>query len=85
MGGIRTALFVTIEPTSEPIARNAVHQPAALSSSGPLTFVFLSPVRLGGRLAGQMAPRYAKDQLVGHTMHMAFHDADSGMTQTVAK
>jgi hypothetical protein len=32
-----------------------------------------------------MAPRYVKDQVTGRTMHMAFHDADAGMTQTVAK
>jgi len=41
--------------------------------------------RLGGRLAGRMAPRYAKDKFVGNTMHMAFPNADEGMTQTVAK
>lgn len=48
--------------------------------------VMLLPVcRLGGRLAGRMAPRYAKDKFVGNTMHMAFPNADEGMTQTVAK
>jgi hypothetical protein len=41
--------------------------------------------RIGGRLAGRMAPRYVKDKFTGHTMQMAFHDADTGMTQTVAK
>lgn len=47
--------------------------------------MFLACCRLGGRLAGRMAPRYAKDQFAGRTMHMAFADADTGMTQTVAK
>lgn len=44
-----------------------------------------TPDRFGTKLAGRMAPRYAQDQLAGHTQQWAFPEADGLLTDTVAK
>lgn len=41
--------------------------------------------RFGARLAGRMAPRYARDQLAGATQLLAFPSGDGLLTDTVAR